>query len=195
MKKIYFTCSIVLLIGIGLGIYYFTDYKQSKMTIPEDIVMETQKGGTYHFGEMEPKVRLLEFIYLDCPDICPTTTLQMKKIRNRLVEERIFGSKVEFLTITFNPQKDTMDKLTSYAKTFEMNKTEGWELLRGSKLDTKRLTDQFEFLFRDAGAEQYVHTSATYLLDDHNQVVKVFGMGDDHFDQEDVYQAIKKELD
>lgn len=194
MKKIYITFITLLIIGIGLGIYYFTDYKQSKMNFPKDIVMETQKGDTYSFGEMVPKVRLLEFIYLDCPDICPNTTFQMKKIRDRLVKDRVFGSKVEFLTITFNPEQDTMKKLKQYAHTFDMNKTEGWELLRGSKTDTKRLTDQFEFLFRDSGTSQYVHTTATYLLNDKNHVVKVFGMGKYNFDQEKVYNAIKKEI-
>ena len=194
MKRIYITFITFLIIGIGVGIYYFTDYKQAKMNFPKDIVMETQKGDTYSFGKMKPKVRLLEFIYLDCPDICPNTTFQMKKIRDRLVEDGVFGSKVEFLTITFNPEKDTMERLNHYAKTFEMNKTDGWELLRGSKEDTKRLTDQFEFLFRDSGTGQYVHTSATYLIDDKNQVVKVFGMGEYDFDQEEVYKAIKKEI-
>lgn len=194
MKKIYISFITLLVIGISIGIYYFTDYKQSKMNFPKDLVMDTQAGDTYSFGEMEPKVRLLEFIYLDCPDICPNTTFQMKKIRDRLIEDGVFGSKVEFLTITFNPEQDTMEKLNHYANTFDMNKTDGWELLRGSKKDTKRLTDQFEFLFRDAGTGQFVHTSATYLLNEKNQVVTVFGMGDYNFDQEEVYKAIKKEL-
>lgn len=194
MKKIYIIFITLFIIGVGSGIYYFTNYKQSKMYFPKDIVMETQKGGTYNFGKMEKKVRLLEFVYLDCPDLCPNTTLQMEQIRNKLVKDGVFGSKVEFLTITFNPERDTMERLNQYAKTFHINKTNGWELLRGSVKDTKRLTNQFDFLFRDSGTNTFVHTTATYLLDEQNHVVKLFGMGKYDFDQEKVYKAIKSEI-
>ena len=195
MKKIYIIFTILLVIGIGSGIYYFTEYRQSKMEFPEDIVMNTHDGGTYSFSDLKPKVRLLEFMYLDCPDLCPNTTLQMQKIRDKLVKQDIFGEKVEFLTITFNPEMDTTDKIKTYAKAFGINETEGWEILRGTPMDTKKLTDQFDFLFRDSGTGEFVHSTATYLLDADNHVVKVFGMGEYDFDKDEVYKAIMKEVE
>ncbi|MFJ7745658.1 SCO family protein [Peribacillus sp. NPDC097295] len=195
MKKIYIIFTTLLVIGIGSGIYYFTEYRQSKMEFPEDIVMNTQEGGTYSFSDLKPKVRLLEFMYLDCPDLCPNTTYQMQKIRDKLVKQDIFGDKVEFLTITFNPEMDTTDKIKTYAKAFDINETDGWEILRGTPMDTKKLTDQFDFLFRDSGTGEFVHSTATYLLDADNHVVKVFGMGEYDFDKEEVYKAIMKEVE
>ena len=195
MKKIYMIFTTLLVIGIGSGIYYFTEYRQSKMEFPEDIVMNTHDGGTYSFSDLKPKVRLLEFMYLDCPDLCPNTTLQMQKIRDKLVKQDIFGEKVEFLTITFNPEMDTTDKIKTYAKAFGINETEGWEILRGTPMDTKKLTDQFDFLFRDSGTGEFVHSTATYLLDADNHVVKVFGMGEYDFDKDEVYKAIMKEVE
>ncbi|MGE7601976.1 SCO family protein [Peribacillus sp. NPDC097675] len=195
MKKIYIIFTALLVIGIGSGIYYFTEYRQSKMEFPEDLVMNTHDGGTYSFSDLKPKVRLLEFMYLDCPDICPNTTYQMQKIRDKLVKQNIFGDKVEFLTITFNPEMDTPDKIKTYAKAFDINETDGWEILRGTSMDTKKLTDQFDFLFRDSGTGKFVHSTATYLLDADNHVVKVFGMGEYNFDKDDVYKAIMKEVE
>ncbi|MFC9596396.1 SCO family protein [Peribacillus butanolivorans] len=195
MKKIYIIFTILLVMGIGSGIFYFTEYRQSKMYFPDDIVMKTQEGETFSFSKLEPKVQLLEFMYIDCPDLCPNTTFQMQNIRDQLVKKNIFGSKVEFLTITFNPEKDSAEKIDAYANTFEVNKTDGWEILRGSPEDTKKLTDQFDFLFRDSGTGEFVHTTATYLLDVENRVVKVFGMGEFDFDKEAVYKAILKEVD
>lgn len=194
MKKLYITFVTLLVIGVSAGVYYFTGYKQGQMHFPEEIVMETVKGEKYSFKEMPPKVRLLEFIYLECPDICPNTTLQMKNIRDRLVEDGLFGDKVEFLTVTFNPAQDTIEKLKQYDKTFGMSETTGWELLRGSREDTKKLTDSFEFLFRDSGTKEFVHSSTTYLINEKNRVVKRFGMGEYDFDQDEVYKAIIKQI-
>ncbi|MFJ7848787.1 SCO family protein [Peribacillus sp. NPDC097206] len=195
MKKIYIIFTTLLVIGIGSGIYYFTEYRQAKMAFPEEITMNTHDGGTYSFSNLKPKVRLLEFIYLDCPDLCPNTTYQMQKIRDELVKQDIFGKEVEFLTVTFNPEMDTIDKMKSYAQAFEMNNTEGWEFLRGTPEDTKKLTDQFDFLFRDSGTGEFVHSTATYLLDTDNRVVEVFGMGEYDFGKDEVYQAIMKEVE
>jgi protein SCO1 len=195
MKKIYIIFTIVLVIGISSGIYYFTDYRQSKMVVPEDITMVNQNGEHYNFKSMEPKVRLLEFMYTKCPDICPNTTFKMQKLRDQLAREKVFGSEVEFLTVTFDPQNDTEEAIQQYVKTFEIDKSNGWEVLRGSDADTKKLANQFKFQYRDPGTGQFVHTSATYLLNEDNRVIKVFGMGEDNFDRESVYEKIMNELD
>ncbi|RFU63545.1 SCO family protein [Peribacillus saganii] len=194
MKKVYIIFSVLLVIGISSGIYYFTEYRQSKMVFPKEIVMETHNGKSYSFNDMPPKVRLLEFIYTECPDICPNTTFQMKKVRDHLEDKGKFGNEVEFLTITFDPKKDTQDVLKNYAENFEIDKQEGWELLRGTDGDTKKLADQFNFQYRDPGTGQFIHTSATYLVDQNNRVIEVFGMGQGNFDKDKVYKRIMKEL-
>ncbi|PLS18802.1 SCO family protein [Bacillus sp. M6-12] len=195
MKKIYIIFSVLLVIGVSSGIYYFTEYRQSKMDFPKEVVMKTHNGESYSFKELPPKVRLLEFMYTECPDICPNTTFQMKKIRDQLAEQGKFGSEVEFLTITFDPKKDTQNILKNYAETFEIDKYNGWEVLRGTNEDTKKLADKYNFQYRDPGTGQFVHTSATYLLDQNNRVIEVFGMGENNFDKDKVYKRIMKEVE
>ena len=192
MKKIYITCAIILVIGISTGIYYFTDYKQSKMILPEDLVLQTYKGEEFSFEHAAPKVRLIEFMYTQCPDICPNTTFQMEQLRDQLVEENVFHNKVEFVTVSFDPERDTMEALQHYANNFEMDKTDGWYLLTGTKDEVKSLADTFEFLYRNPGTGEFVHTSATYLLDENNRVIDVFGMGENYFDKDEVYKKINE---
>ncbi len=194
MKKIISTFVVLLVIGIGSGIYYFTGYRQAQMEFPEEIVLQTHENTEYTFRNMEPKVRLIEFMYTQCPDVCPNTTYQMKDLRNRLEKDGVFGSKVEFLTVSFDPKRDTPEVLRDYAKTFEIDKYEGWHLVRGEKEDIKKLADNFDFMYRDPGTGQYVHTSATYLLDEKNNVIEVFGMGENDFDKEKVYKKIQKAI-
>ena len=194
MKKIYITFVTLLVLGIGSGIYYFTAYKQSKMTLPENLVLQTYEGRDFSFNEMPPKVRLIEFMYTQCPDICPNTTHTMRQLQNELIEQGVFEDKVEFVTVTFDPTNDTEEVLSNYAESFEMNKTDGWHLLTGTKEDIRELANTFEFQFRNPGTGEFVHTSATYLLDENNRVIEIFGMGQKDFIKEDVYKKIMKNI-
>ncbi|MBA2874835.1 SCO family protein [Thermaerobacillus caldiproteolyticus] len=195
MKKIYLTLISLFIICVGAGILYLTVYRQAKMELPRDITMETAWGDEYRFSEMKPKVRLLEFIYTNCPDICPNTTFQMKKVRDKLENQHVFGNKVEFITITIDPKRDTAEKLQAYAKTFGVDKgDQGWIFLRGSEDDTKKLADTFNFQYRDPGNGMIIHTTSTYLLDENNHVIKQFGMGEKGFRQQDVYEAIMNKI-
>ncbi|MCA1030944.1 SCO family protein [Bacillus timonensis] len=194
MKKIILTFTALLIIGISAGILYFTVYRESKMELPKDVVMETAFGEEFAFAKMEPKVRLLEFMYINCPDICPTTTYKMKQLREDLKNDGVFGNKVEFITITVDPMRDTQEKLGEYARTFEIGQNEGWHLLRGSEEDTKKVADAFGFLYRDPGNGMLIHSSTTFFINEENEIIEVFGMGEKGFDKEEILKEIRKTL-
>jgi protein SCO1 len=195
MKKLYITFIVLLVLGIGAGIFYFTEYRQSKMAFPDDVAMETLEGNTYSFKDLSPKVRLLEFMYTNCPDICPNTTFQMKQLKEKLKQEGVFGDQVEFITITIDPKRDTKDVLREYAKTFDIHEDEGWYLLRGSEEDTLKVADAFNFKYRDPGNGMIIHSSFTYFLDENNRIVEIFGMGEKGFKKDEVFNEIMDHLD
>ncbi|PLT27715.1 SCO family protein [Peribacillus deserti] len=195
MKKLYVLFCCLFCIGVGLGVYSFFNYKQPKMDLPESVVMVTPSGTPFTFRNMKPKVRLLEFMYTRCPDICPGTTFKMKKVKDHLIREQVFGSKVEFLTVTIDPSRDTEEVLKAYAKTFDINEAEGWKLLRGDVSGTKKLADEFNFTYGGLGTGRPSHTSTVYLLNEDNVVVEEFGMGAENFKEELVIEKIMARID
>nr|WP_096225743.1 SCO family protein [Geobacillus sp. FJAT-46040] len=195
VKKWYTLAVSLVIIGISVGILYFAVYQPSTMRLPNDVTMETAWGKSYEFGDLPPKVRLVEFIYTNCPDVCPNTTAQMAKLRDRLKQAGVFGSKVEFITITIDPARDTNEKLQTYTNAFGvMSDGQGWVFLRGSEADTKKVADAFHFQYRDPGNGMIVHTTLAYLLGRNGRVVKQIGMGTSRFHVDEVYEAIMEEL-
>ncbi|MED5051799.1 SCO family protein [Anoxybacillus sp. UARK-01] len=195
MKKIYWMFGILLAVCIGIGIFYVSIYRQWQMKLPNNITMETAWGEEYSFNKMTPKMRLLEFIYTNCPDICPNTTFEMTKLRQKLEQQHVFPNKIEFITITIDPKRDTAAKLQAYAKTFHISPNDkGWILLRGSERDTKKVADAFDFQYRDPGNGMLIHTTRTYLLDENNRVIEQFGMGKKGFQYEEVYETIMDKI-
>lgn len=193
LKKVYITFISLLILGILVGIFYFTLYRQSSMDLPEDVVMETAYGEEFAFSDLAPKVRLIEFIYINCPDICPATTHKMKQLREKLEAEGVFGDKVEFLTITIDPERDTKKALQQYGKAFGIENQTDWVLLRGSDEATQKVAEAFDFLYRDPGNGMIIHTTSTYLIDEENHIIEVLGM-DKKFDTEKVFTKIMKEI-
>jgi protein SCO1 len=199
MKKIYIISSLIVLIGITAGISYFL-IRDANAKIPDDITLVTMEEKNYKFGEHTNKIKLVEFIYTHCPDICPTTTQKMNLLRKDLVQEGVFGDKVQFVTVTIDPYRDTPEVLRTYMDTFGLENDGNWIFLTGDKANIleeqqkiKQVADTFKFQYRDPGNGFYVHSTFTYLIDENNKFINKFPMGEE-FDKEKVFKSIMDEL-
>src|SRR5699024_11650092 len=85
--------------------------------------------------EGEPKIaRLIVYMYTNCADVCPITTLDMSQLNNKLDKEGVFGDEVEFMTLTIDPKRDTLEVMEDYAHRYEIESDEeGWYFLRGDE--------------------------------------------------------------
>lgn len=199
MKKIYIICSIIVMVGIAAGISFFV-VRDMTSKIPDNIDLVTMNNEVYDFRESDKKLKMVEFMYTHCPDICPTTTLKMNMLKKDLQKADVFGKEIQFLTITIDPYRDTPEKLQDYMKNFEVEDDGNWIFLTGDQNNIKEdikeieeLAGTFQFQFRDPGDGFYVHSTFVYLIDENNQYIKKYPMGED-FDREEVYAKIMKEI-
>src|SRR5699024_9564745 len=108
MKRSYYIISIVvILLGIGLGIFYLKVIRPGNANIPDDIILETAFGNEYHFGEMKKTAKIIEFMYIQCPDVCSVTTLELQMLKRKIDADRVFRDKDELVTITDDTERDT----------------------------------------------------------------------------------------
>lgn len=199
MKKIYLICSLAVFIGIAAGISFFL-IRDANTAIPGDITLINQNGEQYNFGKDNTKLKLIEFMYTHCPDVCPTTTIKMVELRKDLEKAGVFGKDIEFVTITIDPYRDTPEILTRYMKDFGIKSSNSWVFLTGDKQNIKteqqkirKISEAMQFQYKDPGNGQFVHTTFTYLIDENNKFVKKFPMGED-FNKKEVYDTILDEI-
>ncbi|HLR41704.1 MAG TPA: SCO family protein [Pseudogracilibacillus sp.] len=192
MKKFYIGFAILFVLGVGAGIYYLEVYRKGNVHLPEDVVMESAFGEEVDFADLPKRARIVEFMYTRCPDVCPVTTLEMAKLKTQLEEDGIWGDKVEFMTITIDPERDTTETMQDYANRFEVESDDdGWLFLRGSEEDTRKIADKFNFLYRDPGDGNMNHTSLVYFMDGSGNLLDQFTMGED-FNREKAYKRIMR---
>lgn len=194
MKKIYIIFASLLVLGIAAGVFYLKVLQPGSLKLPDDVVMETAFDNEYDFSELPKKARLVEFMYTNCPDVCPITTLEMAKLKSSLEKEGVFGEEVEFVTITIDPKRDNQDILQDYASRFEVNSDEdGWLFLNGTEEDTKKVADSLDFLYRDPGTGDIIHSTYVYFMDEDNNLLEKFTMGES-FDRDKAFNRIMRTI-
>lgn len=200
MKKIYILCGAIVAIAIAAGISFFI-IRENTAKIPDHIDLVTMNNEVYKFSESEKKLKVVEFMYTNCPDICPTTTLKMNMLKKDLQDANVFGDKVQFMTITIDPYNDTPEVMKQYMHNFEVEDDGNWLFLTGDKNNIKEdleeiseLASTFQFQYRDPGDGFFIHSTFFYLLDENNRYIKKYPMGEE-FNREDMFEKIMNNID
>jgi protein SCO1/2 len=81
-----------------------------------EIKLSASTGGTFELSSQTSKIVLIFFGYTSCPDVCPTTLSEMKKVRQFLGGD---AERVQVIFITVDPERDTQERLSSYLSLFD----------------------------------------------------------------------------
>ena len=127
----------------------------------------TQKSLT--LDEYEGKIMLIFFGYTHCPDICPTTMLDIRKSLKELGD---LAERVQPVFISVDYLRDTPQIITKYVKFFD-DRILG---LTSSKEEIDKITKYFKIpyeLVNSANNPNYIveHSSNLYVIDK-NMIVK-----------------------
>jgi len=138
-------------LGVGLGLLFVAAAGAVKialdaraeslpvyMTIP-DWPLTDQDGKTFWLGQTRGKVVVLGMIYTHCPDVCPLITARMSELQERVAAEGL-SDDVFFVTITFDPERDTPEVLRRYAQVRKLD-LRNWVFLTGDPSTIRHLTE------------------------------------------------------
>ncbi|MFL2552894.1 MAG: SCO family protein [Gammaproteobacteria bacterium] len=126
------------------------------------------------FNGYENKVLLVFFGYTHCPDVCPTTVLDMARVMKGLGDE---SSQVLPMFISVDYDRDDYKKVREYVDFFD-NRIAA---LTSNKENIDTLTKFFKtkYEFADQKNKGYIveHSSNIYVLDKKLQVKKIIPNG------------------
>lgn len=165
---------ILAIVGV-FGYKYMAKEQIPVMKALNDFSLDNINGSTYTFSEGKGKVRLVEFMFTNCPDICPATTYNMSKLQDQLKEKGLFGDKVEFVSITFDPDVDTPEVLQQYADKFKADQS-GWKFLRGDAQAIEKVTKDFGIAVMKQPDGSFAHTARMFLVDEDGNMRRAYGM-------------------
>lgn len=117
-----------------------------------------ESGNPFSSDELKGKVSVANFFFASCPGMCPLISRNIASVRDKLKSKEGLA----FLSISVDPQRDTPEVLTEYARKFR-DRAGDWRFVTGPRSDLKYIaTDGFKLGFED---EIALHTTKAILID------------------------------
>ncbi len=156
---------IALLVLIAGGVIYwatnrteayeFNGGEISPAATAPDLALTDQHGDPYSLAQEEGKVALIYFGYTTCPDLCPTTLNDFAIVKEELGDE---ADEVEFIMVTFDPERDTQARMREYLNFFDPD----FIGLRGDDAQTEQFLKDYGVTIKRV---EYPNSSTGYLID------------------------------
>ncbi|UQZ81204.1 hypothetical protein SK3146_00360 [Paenibacillus konkukensis] len=195
MKQHRFKLLVSLLMCLMIASVY-SWMKQEQPALPAikqapDFKLSGLDGKPVQLHETDGKVRLVEFMFTSCPDICPMTTYNMVKIQNELKQQQLWGTKVHFMSITFDPLQDTPEVFKAYGDKMGIDYS-GWTLLTGTEQETADVAKNFGVMVQKMPDGTFVHTvTSLMLVDTQGKIRKIYKMGDE-MNNDEIIETIRQ---
>lgn len=113
-------------------------------------------------ADFKGKVVTLFFGFTHCPDVCPTTLVEMASVTKELGND---AGRVQVLFVTVDPERDTAGVLKRYVPAFHPS----FLGLTGSADDIARTAKEFKIIYQkqklQGGAYTMDHSAGTYIID------------------------------
>ncbi len=157
---------------VRLGVVPSDRVSSAAITVGGPFELATHDGRRLSSKELEGRPFALFFGFTNCPDVCPTTLVEMAAILKQLGDQ---AERVQPIFITVDPERDTGKVLQTYTEFFDPRILG----LTGSPALVRRAADNFRIRYakvREPGAENYAvdHSAGMILLGPDGQFIRKF---------------------
>ncbi len=135
-----------------------------------------QFGKEVSLDDAKGKILVVNFFFTRCPVVCPNLTRAMKKLQDSFIKN---DSIVQFISISVDPEHDSVPNLPRYADHYNINH-DTWWMVTGDKKEI------YDFAIKEMKANiadphidtAFIHTEDFFLLDS-NRVIRGWYSGFD----------------
>ena len=134
----------------------------------KELALTGHDGKPRTLADFRGKAMVLFFGYTHCPDVCPTTLVEMAEVMKKLGND---AARVQVLFITVDPERDTPEVLAKYVPAFNP----GFLGLSGDAAATQRAAKEFKIFYEKRpgnapGAYTVDHSGQSYVIDPQGQL-------------------------
>mgnify|MGYP003647890331 CR=1 FL=1 len=142
----------------------FTSTDITGASFAREMKLTDHNGQEVSLATYRGKVVAVFFGFTHCPDVCPTTLLTFKAVREALGPD--LAKDLQVLFVTVDPERDTPEVLGKYVPAFDPS----FVGLFGSLDQTKEVAREFKVFYAKVpgtmeGSYSMDHTAATYVFD------------------------------
>ena len=181
ISKHWFPIALVVLV-IVITLVIWKPWGEATQQLPQlgeaaDFELEAVDGRMTSLTESEGKARLVYFFFSHCPDICIPTTAMLSKLQEELKDRKLFGEKAMMYSISFDPERDTRERLAEFSDGYHADSS-AWKFLRGDEAYVKDLALQYKISVIKDNNGNFLHQNIFILVDAEGQIRQYYNAGD-----------------
>ena len=155
----------IIIIGIaGVNLWSVFDTKSevpvsksAAVSVP-DFSLTTQQGEPLTLSDMKGKIWVADFIFTNCPTICPAMTQEMARLQSEFVADPVY-----FVSFSVDPERDTSRVLSRYATAYGADERR-WHFLTGDKTHIYQLAEEGFSLAAGHNGTEILHSTRFVLI-------------------------------
>ena len=176
MKKLFAVSALALSMALGLaGCDKLTtkppSFQNTDVTglqYAQDFALTDHTGKPRTLADFKGKVVLVFFGYTQCPDVCPTTMVELAGVMKELGP---LADQVQVLFVTVDPERDTQALLSQYVPAFDKR----FLGLYGDAAATAKVAKEFKVFYakvpgKEPASYSMDHTAGSYVFDKNGKV-------------------------
>ncbi|MFU0790068.1 SCO family protein [Virgibacillus proomii] len=149
-----------------------------------DFTFTTQDNEKLSLEDLKGDYWVADFIFTNCTSVCIPMTSNLVKLQQKVKEENI---NIQFVSFSVDPENDTPEVLTSYAKDYKAD-LDNWTFLTGYDFQTIKEFSIKSFKSMVApppeGEDQVTHGTSFFLVNPEGMAIKKYnGVQADSMDQ------------
>lgn len=128
-----------------------------------ELSLPDSSGRPRTLAEFKGRLVVVFFGFTQCPDVCPTTLLELAEVKKALGPD---GARVQGIFVTIDPERDTPEVLQAYVGNFGAD----FIALRGSLDETRAVAKHFKVFYSKSpgkaeGSYAMDHTAGSFVFD------------------------------
>jgi len=160
--------TVLVLAACGKKTEAFQNTDVTGLTYGRDFSLHDHNGKLRTLADFRDKAVVVFFGFTQCPDVCPTTMLEMANVMKALGPD---ADRVQVLFITLDPERDTQQLLAQYVPAFDKR----FLGLRGSLEETDKVAKEFKVFYekvpgKTPGSYTIDHMAGSYVFDPQGRI-------------------------
>lgn len=119
-----------------------------------DLPLTDHHGKARHLSDFAGKVVVVFFGFTQCPDVCPTSMLELAEVKKMLGPD---GDRLQGIFVTVDPERDTPEVLKAYMANFDPT----FLALRGTPEQLAAVAKDFKIYYKKVDGK----TPTSYTMD------------------------------
>jgi protein SCO1/2 len=167
---------LIILLLAACQSYQFNGTQYPDFQLAPDFELTTTDGDPFRLSDHQGKIVLMFFGYTSCPDVCPTTLAEARRVLEGLGDD---PDRVKFVFITVDPERDTPEVLGTYVSAFHrsiVGLTGSTDKLAAVRQDYGIFAEK-EVLEGSAAGYIVSHTARVFLVDAEGRLKLSYSFG------------------